>query len=95
MMGNWLQIFKPNRPSSSAAARICERCSAPALNRTLATYPVPLTGKLEGKRVDVYRVEVDLCRRCGHLMPTPEGHAKIKRCVKTGIEFFRRLPPKS
>ena len=29
--------------------------------------------KLAGRRVDVYRVELDQCRKCGHLMPTPEG----------------------
>ena len=31
------------------------------------------------KRIDVYRVELDQCRKCGHLMPTPEGRAKVKR----------------
>jgi hypothetical protein len=24
----------------------------------------------------------------GHLMPTPDGQAKVKRCVKTGKQFF-------
>ena len=45
-------------------------------------------GKLAGKRIDVYRVELDQCRKCGHLMPTPEGQSKVKRCVKKGREFF-------
>jgi hypothetical protein len=58
------------------------------LKRRAATYPVHLTGKLAGKRIDVYRVELDQCRKCGHLMPTPEGRAKVKRCVKRGKEFF-------
>lgn len=49
-----------------------------------------LTGKLAGRRVDVYRVEMDKCRSCGTLTPTKEGNAKIKRCTKTGIEFFRK-----
>jgi hypothetical protein len=48
------------------------------LKRQIATYPVELTGRLAGRRVDVYRVELDRCRQCGHLMPTPEGQAKLK-----------------
>ena len=66
------------------SGRACERCGDASLKRCLATYPVPLTGKLKGRRVDVYRVELDRCRACGHLMPTPEGQAKVKRCVKVG-----------
>jgi hypothetical protein len=58
-------------------------------NAVGATYPVHLTGDLAGKRLDIYRVEPDKCRRCGHLMPTAERKAKIKRCTKTGIRFFR------
>ena len=34
------------------------------------------------------RVELDRCRQCGHLMPTPEGQAKVKRCVKVGKKIF-------
>ncbi|AWP24247.1 hypothetical protein C4901_13690 [Acidiferrobacter sp. SPIII_3] len=49
---------------------------------------VDLTGRLAGRRVDVYRVELDRCRQCGHLMPTPEGQAKVKRCVKVGKKIF-------
>ena len=85
-MRNWLSLFKRNDPP--VASGICEKCSSTALKRKLATYPVPLAGKLAGKRVDVYRVELDQCRKCGHLMPTPEGQAKVKRCVKKGREFF-------
>ena len=29
-------------------------------------------------------------KQCGTLTPTKEGKAKIKRCTKTGIEFFRQ-----
>ena len=85
-MRNWLTLFKRNDPA--VAFGICEKCSRTSLKRTIATYPVLLTGKLAGKRVDVYRVELDQCRKCGHLMPTPEGQAKVKRCVKKGREFF-------
>jgi hypothetical protein len=83
---NWLSLFKRKDPK--VASGICEKCSSNSLKRKIATYPVPLTGKLTGRRVDVYRVELDQCRKCGHLMPTPEGQAKVKRCVKKGREFF-------
>lgn len=73
---------------TEAAPRTCQRCGSASLKQKLATYPVPLTGKLAGRRIDVYRVEHDKCRDCGFLFPTPEGYAKVKRCTKTGIEFF-------
>jgi predicted RNA-binding Zn-ribbon protein involved in translation (DUF1610 family) len=79
---------KVKRAESKAQARTCEQCGGTVLKRKLATYPVPLTGKLAGQRVDVYRVPLDECRSCGFLMPTPEGRAKIERSTKTGIEFF-------
>lgn len=85
-MRNWLSLFKHNDPK--LASGICEKCSSTSLKRKLATYPVALTGKLAGRRIDVYRVELDQCRQCGHLMPTPDGQAKVKRCVKRGREFF-------
>ena len=69
-------------------ARTCTRCGSASLKQKLATYPVPLTGKLIGRRIDVYRVEHDHCRDCGLLAPTPEGYAKIKRCTQTGIDLF-------
>ena len=81
-MGNWLTLLK--RKDLHAAPRLCERCSGPSLKRKIATYPVDLTGR----RVDVYRVELDQCRQCGHLMPTREGQAKVKRCVKVGKKIF-------
>jgi len=83
---NWLALFKRKDPK--AAAGSCKNCAGTSLKRKIATYPVPLTGKLAGKRIDVYRVELDQCRQCGHLMPTPEGQAKVKRCVKRGRQFF-------
>lgn len=85
-MRNWLSLFKRNDPE--VASGICEKCSNTSLKRTIATYPVSLTGKLAGRRIDVYRVELDQCRKCDHLMPTPEGQAKVKRCVKKGKVFF-------
>jgi hypothetical protein len=90
-MRNWLSLFKCNKTDSNAGkhrAKTCDRCASPRLQRTIATYPVALAGKLSGKRIDVYRVELDLCKTCGHLMPTPDGKAKIKRCVKKGKQIF-------
>lgn len=81
-------LFSKVKPTA-AHGRTCARCGSTSLKRKLATHHVPLTGKLAGRRVDVYRVEHDKCRDCGFLAPTPEGLAKIKRCTKVGIKLFR------
>ena len=80
------------KPANAPGAELpkCPHCGSTSLKRVLATHPVHLTGKLAGRRVDVYRVEMDKCRHCRTLTPTAEGKAKIKRCTKTGIEFFRK-----
>ena len=89
-MQNWLSWL--TRKDSTRASGPCAKCSGTSLKRTVATYPVHLTGKLAGRRIDVYRVELDQCRNCGHLMPTPEGKAKVKRCVKKGRALFLNNP---
>lgn len=86
------KFFSKVKPSP-AAPRTCQRCGSTSLKRKVATHSVPLTGKLLGRRVDVYRVEHDQCRQCGFLAPTPQGQAKIKRCTKTGIEFIMKSLP--
>jgi hypothetical protein len=85
-MRNWLSLLK--RKDANGVPAICEKCSSTLLKRKIATYPVELNGRLAGRRIDVYRVELDQCRKCGHLMPTPEGKAKVKRCVKIGRNIF-------
>jgi len=80
------KVKLPDGPITGAPK--CEQCGSSALKRKTGTYPVPLTGKLAGRRIDVYRVELDECRHCGFLMPTPQGKAKIQRCTKVGIELF-------
>jgi hypothetical protein len=87
-MRNWLSVVKRNAPKPASGTGTCKKCASTSLKRTVTTYPVHLTGKLAGKRIDVYRVELDQCRKCGHLMPTPEGQSKVERCVKKGREFF-------
>src|ERR1700680_3983231 len=52
------------------------------------TYPVQLSGPLEGKQVHVGRVALHECLTCGHLMPTPAGQAKVDRNVDMGIRLF-------
>jgi hypothetical protein len=91
-----MSIFRRKRNSSApdAEAPKCPHCGGTSLKRTLATHPVPLTGRLAGRRIDVYRVEMDKCRDCGALTPTAEGLAKIERCTKRGIEFFLEHLPK-
>ena len=88
-MGIFRRKVKPTS-APGAETRTCPKCASTSLKRVLATHPVHLTGTLAGRRVDVYRVEMDKCRSCGTLTPTEEGKAKIKRCTKTGIEFFRK-----
>ena len=58
------------------------------LIRKITTYPVLLSGPLEGKQVHVGRVALHECLTCGHLMPTPAGQAKVDRNVEMGIRLF-------
>jgi ribosomal protein L37AE/L43A len=88
-MGIFRRTVKPTKAAGTEAAK-CPKCGSTSLKRVLATHPVYLTGELIGRRLDIYRVEMDKCRHCGTLTPTQEGKAKIKRCTKTGTEFFRK-----
>ena len=72
-------------PSKPAA---CGHCGRTDLVRRLATYPVRLTGPLEGKQIHVGRVALYECQSCGHLMPTPAGQAKVDRNVAMGVRLF-------
>jgi hypothetical protein len=56
--------------------------------RRITTYPVRLTGPLEGKQIHVGRVALHKCLSCGHLMPTAAGQAKVDRNVAMGIRLF-------
>lgn len=85
-MRNWFFWLKPKTPLPK---RACQQCRSTSWKHKSATYPVFLDGALKGKRLDIYRVDLHQCRQCGHLMPTRKGRAKINRCTKTGIEFFR------
>ncbi|MGH9720313.1 MAG: hypothetical protein ACRD8O_08875 [Bryobacteraceae bacterium] len=75
----------PKRNSKPAA---CGRCAGASLVRRITTYPVRLTGPLEGKEIHVGRVALYECQSCGHLMPTPAGQAKVERNVTMGICVF-------
>lgn len=94
-MLKWLFKINPHCTvkSTPPTQKVCAQCHSTQLKRKLATYPVQLDGKLKDKRIDVYRVELDRCRQCGHLMPTKAGAAKVKRCVKKGTEFFLKYLP--
>ena len=86
-----MRISRRNVKSANAPvtdAPKCAQCGSTSLKRVQATFPVKFGGKLAGRRVDVYRVEMDKCRHCAAFTPTSEGKAKIKRCTKKGIEFF-------
>ncbi|HKD03653.1 MAG TPA: hypothetical protein VKB77_14550 [Terriglobales bacterium] len=72
----------------------CAKCGASNLERRITTYPVRLTGpeKLAGKEIQVGRVALYACLRCGYLMPTPAGQAKVDRCVGRVLEFLLAPP---
>lgn len=64
-MQNGFAPLKTKAPH--AAPRLCERCGSPSLERQIATDP------LDGRRVNVGRVELDRCRQGGHLRVCPRG----------------------
>ena len=77
-----------SRKTSSSKPAACEVCQGRDLVRRITTYPVHLTGPLEGKQIHVGRVALHECQTCGHLMPTPAGQAKVDRNVVMGIRLF-------
>jgi hypothetical protein len=82
------QEFSMPRKAKSGRPTVCERCAGTELVRRIATYPVRLTGQLEGKQINVGRVALHECQTCGHLVPTPAGQAKVARNVDLGIRLF-------
>ena len=73
---------KSSKPAS------CQLCGGVDLLRKITTYPVVLSGPLDGKQINVARVALNQCLTCGHLMPTLAGQAKIDRCVEMGVSLF-------
>ena len=72
----------------SSKPTLCEVCAGTKLVRRITTYPVRLTGPLEGKEIHVGRVALHECQNCGHLMPTAAGRAKVARHVDLGTRLF-------
>ena len=82
------KVFRmPGKPKSSKPTA-CQVCQSAALVRRITTYPVHLTGQLEGKQIHAGRVALYECQRCGHLMPAPAGQAKVDRNANMGIRLF-------
>jgi hypothetical protein len=73
---------KSNQPAN------CHVCGGTNLVRRITTYPVMLSGPLEGKQIHVGRVALHECLACGHLMPTRAGQAKVNRNVEMGVRLF-------
>jgi hypothetical protein len=80
--------FSMARKAKSGKPAACEVCAGTELVRRITTYPVRLTGSLEGKQIHVGRVALHECQTCGHLMPTSAGQAKVARNVDMGIRLF-------
>jgi hypothetical protein len=76
------------RQAKSTKPAACEVCAGTELVRRITTYPVRLTGPLEGKQIHVGRVALHECQTCRHLMPTPAEQAKVARNVDMGIRLF-------
>jgi hypothetical protein len=81
----WLM---PSSKKKSIKPTTCPACGGVDLVRKITTYPVLLSGPLEGKQIHVGRVAVHECLTCGHLMPTPAGQAKVDRDFEMGIRLF-------
>ena len=77
----------PTKTKTSKPA-VCSHCASADLVRRITTYPVRLTGPLEGKQIHVGRVALYQCQSCGHLRPTAAGQAKVDRNVAMGIRLF-------
>jgi hypothetical protein len=77
-----------SQKARSSKLSACEVCQGTDLVRRIMTYPVHLTGPLEGKQIHVGRVALHECRSCGHLMPTPAGQAKVNRNIAMGVRLF-------
>src|SRR5260370_25918951 len=75
----------PSAKKKSSKPTLCPACGGVDLIRKITTYPVLLSGPLEGKQVHVGRVALHECLTCGHLMPTPAGQAKADPIVKMAI----------
>jgi hypothetical protein len=54
----------------------CQLCEGTDLVRKITTYPVVLSGRLEGKQINVGRVALHECLTCGYLMPTLPARRK-------------------
>lgn len=61
-----------------AKKRTCPNCGASDFKRCTRTYPLILPGR----QINVGRVKVLECQGCLHLIPTPEGEAKLMRCLQ-------------
>jgi len=77
--------------TKSSRPLACEVCGGNELVRRIATYPVRLTGRLEGKQINVGRVALHDCRTCAHLMPAPAGQAKVDRHADLDSRLFLGL----
>ncbi|MGH8226852.1 MAG: YgiT-type zinc finger protein [Steroidobacteraceae bacterium] len=67
--------------------RTCQKCGSRDLKRRSTTYPLTLPGR----QINVQRVKVNECSSCGHLMPTPEGEAKLQRCLQVFGEMLDNI----
>ena len=77
-----------SRKARSSQPTACDVCHGTNLVRRITTYPVHLSGPLEGKQIHVGRVALHECQTCGHLMPTQAGQAKVDRNIAMGIRLF-------
>ena len=65
-MGIFHRTVNPT-DAPAAKARKCPKSASTSPKRALATHSMHLTGELAGRRLALYRVEMDKCRHCSTL----------------------------
>src|ERR1700693_5958612 len=88
----------PSAKKKSSKPTLCPACGGVDLVRKITTYPVLLSGPLEGKQVHVGRVALHECLTCGPLCPPPLERPKSIAMSRWASDcssdnYIDRLPP--
>jgi YgiT-type zinc finger domain-containing protein len=75
-----MKIGKTKPPEIS-----CPLCKGLQFRKKCTTYPMRM---FDGRQLNIGRVSVHECKKCGHLVPTKAGAAKIDRCFATMAPLF-------
>lgn len=56
---------------------VCEKCKTSKYKNKITTFPI----FLPGKQINVQKVSVRECLKCGFQIPTEKGYEKLERCT--------------